>query len=581
MTKAAKHIQQDPRELFEDISRELQAGHMKAAEAKVEAALAEHPESVNFLHLGGLIKQNTGDIKLADKLLHAAYALRPDQPDIMHNLAVFLLATGRPQEALPFYEQLTGLVPNRAHLWANYGHALRQCGKLKEALKAFEEGYKLDAAHPGLEAVIAMTRRQLADWSASPLKQESVTANLGPVFLEDPYAHLKCVKQAAANIQPATTLELNERENKRIRIGYLSNDLHEHATSFLIAELFGLHNRDKFEVFVYAYGRESDAPITKRMKEGAEHWVNCAGQPPKAIAERIAADNIQILVDLKGYTQGALPDVLAAKPAPIIVSWLGYPGSMGLDAVDYILADEFIIPEKLADAYSEKIIRMPHSYQINDRSRALLAAKPRAQYGLPEKASVLCCFNQTYKITPEVFAVWMRILKAHADTVLWLYCPNDDAAENLKNEAEKAGIDAARLIFAGKLPQAEHMARYRQADLVLDTYPYGGHTTTSDALWVGAPVVACAGQSFASRVSGSLLHAVELGDLVTHSLSDYEKKITELLANPDQCQEYRQHLRSDREKLPLFNTPAFVKALEEAFTRAVQNETPENITVKI
>ena len=581
MSKTAQKPTNDLRDRFEDVSRLVQSGNLKLANVKVESALADYPDNINFLHLGGIIKQNVGEIELADKLLRTAHALRPDQPDIMHNLAVFLLATNQPLDAVPLYEQLVLLAPTRAHLWANFGHALRQSNRLVESIPAFEKAQELDPKNHDMDAVIAMTRRQMADWAyitknGAELPLDKIPANLAPIFIDDPFKHLECVKKGAQSIKPVVQFDARPRTNaSRLRIGYLSNDLHEHATSYLVAELFGHHNRDQFEVFVYSYGQAGEHPIRTRMQRGAEHWVNCAGMPPVTIAERIFNDRIDILIDLKGYTRGGLPEVLASRPAPVIIQWLGYPGSMGTPFVDYIIADDVIIPLEQNAAYSEKIIRLPNTYQINDRERPLLAAKKRGDYGLPEDATVLCCFNQTYKITPAVFDVWMRILHDDASAVLWLFSPHKIVQDNLRMEAQKRGIAGERLIFADRLPQAEHIARYRHADVVLDTAPYGGHTTTSDALWVGVPVVALCGKSFASRVSASLLKAAGLPELIAPSLDIYETKIRELLKDDDKRAAIRNHLQQGRETLPLFDSAGFVKNLEAAYQQA-WNETGLN-----
>ena len=573
MSKTAKKDTNDLRDRFEDVSRLVQSGNLKLANVKIESALADYPDNINFLHLGGIIKQNVGEIELADKLLRTAYALRPEQPDIMHNLAVFLLATNQPLDAVPLYEQLVLLAPTRAHVWANFGHALRQSNMFAESIPAFEKAQELDPKNHDMDAVIAMTRRQMADWSGAECPLDKIPANLAPIFIDDPVKHLECVKKGAQSIKPVAQFDARPKPNaSRLRIGYLSNDLHEHATSYLVAELFGHHNREQFEVFVYSYGQSGDSPIRSRMQRGAEHWLNCAGMPPVAIAERIFNDRINILIDLKGYTRGGLPEVLAARPAPVIIQWLGYPGSMGAAFVDYIIADDVIIPPEQTAAYSEKIIRLPNSYQINDRDRPLLAAKKRKDYGLPEDAMVLCCFNQTYKITPQVFDVWMRILNDDASAVLWLFAPHKIVQDNLHKEAEKRAVAGDRLVFADRLPQAEHIARYRHADVVLDTAPYGGHTTTSDALWVGAPVIALCGKSFASRVSASLLKAAGLPELIAPSLDIYETKIRELLKDDDKRVAIRQHLQQGRETLPLFDSQTFVKNLEAAYQQA-WNET--------
>lgn len=566
MNQTAQKPSNRLRETFEDVSRLFQSGNLKGANVAIESALAEYPDNVNFLHLGGIIKQNVGEIALAEKMLRTAHALRPEQPDIMHNLAVFLLATAQAADAVPLYEQLVQLAPQQAHLWANLGHARRQSGALEESLPAFAKAQELDPKNHDMTAVMAMTRRQMADWSGPELPFEKIPANLAPVFIDDPFRHLECVKRGAANIKPVGVYDArpNPKET-RIRIGYLSNDLHEHATSYLIARLFGLHDRAGFEVFVYSYGQDGETPIRTRMKNGAEHWVNCAGKQPAWIAERIFNDRIHILVDLKGYTRGGLPEVLAAKPAPVIVQWLGYPGSMGAGFVDYILADETVIPPEYAAAYSEKIIRLPGSYQMNDRARPLPPARPRSDYGLPSPATVLCCFNQAYKITPEIYDVWMRLLNDAQDAVLWLFAPHETQKENLKKEAQKRGISPSRLFFADRTGHEEHIARYHHADIVLDTAPYGGHTTTSDALWMGSPVVALCGKSFAARVSASLLKAVGLPELIAPTLDVYETKIRELIAASDKRAALRRHLQDGRMTFLLFDDAGFVKNLEVAF----------------
>ncbi|MBI3419775.1 MAG: tetratricopeptide repeat protein [Proteobacteria bacterium] len=557
---------QNLRTVFDKISGLFQAGRLREADQAAENVLAEHPGNVNFLHLAGLIKQNLGDHALAEKLLSSAHALRPEQGDILHNLAVFYVSRGRMAEAQPLYARLVEIAPTQAPLWATYGHILRNEGHLRAALEAFEKAQSLKP-DAGLEGAIAVTQRQLALWDVPPLAPGKITAALAPIFVEDPAQHLAIVRRASEQVKPVSRYEAKPKKEDRLRIGYLSCDFHEHATSHLIAELFALHDRANFEVFVYSYGPQDDAPIRARLKQGAEHWMECGGPPPAAVAERIFRDRIQVLVDLKGYTRGGMPEVLAARPAPVIMEWLGYPGSMGADFVDYTIADATLVPPELRAQYPEKIVFMPGSYQINDRQRPVADVKTRAEYGLPEEAFVLCCFNQVYKITPQIFSVWMSVMCNDAQTVLWLFATHEEAVSQLQAEAKARAVDPARLIFAPKLPQAEHLARYRAADLVLDTSPYGGHTTTSDALWAGAPVVALQGQSFAARVSASLLKAAGLPDFVTPSLSVYEAKIREILARPQSLEPARKRLQN-RTELLLFNTHQFVKNLENAYTRA-------------
>lgn len=584
MQKPAAQTQPDVREIFDAISRDFQAGQLSAANKRLEAALIDYPDNVNFLHLGGLIKQNIGEFALAEKMLRTAWALRPQQADIMHNLAVFLLAKGGAQEAVGLFENLTTLAPKQAHIWANLGHACRQSGQLNKALEAFSKARALDAMLADIDGIIAMTQKQLALWDAPTLPQEKINANLAPIFLDDPAQQLRAAQRGAALVRSSARYEAKpEAGGGRLRIGYLSSDLHDHATSHLIAELFAQHDRAAFEVFVYSYGGDDQSAIRARLKQGAEHWVECANKSPAFIAERIFRDRIHILVDLKGYTRGGLPEVLAARPAPIIIQWLGFPATMGADFIDYIVADHYIIPPDLAPHYAEKINRLPYTYQINDRKRPLQPAKNRAAYGLPDDKIILCCFNQPYKITPPVFDVWCNILKTIPQTALWLFATHADAEANLRAQAAKHGITHERIIFAQRAPQADHIARYGAADLVLDTAPYGGHTTISDALWAGVPVVALNGKTFASRVSGSLLHAAGLGQLITTSLAAYEQKIRALIIDVSQRDALRNYLHNNRETLALFDTPSFVRGLEQAYRAAwhkhAGGEKPSDIEV--
>jgi len=308
----------------------------------------------------------------------------------------------------------------------------------------------------------------------------------------------------------------------RLRIGYFSSDFYAHATAYLLAEVLELHDRSRLEVFAYSYGPEDNSPMRARLRAACEHFVDLARDPDDVAADRIRVDDLDVLIDLKGYTLGARPAILARRPCRIQVSWLGYPGTMGADFIDYLIADSVTVPPDHARHYSERVLRLPHCYQPNDRKREVATTLPRANYGLPDKTFIFCCFNQAYKITPDVFSCWMRILQTVPGSVLWLLEDNLSASENLRHAAHARGIAPARLIFAPRLPLALHLARYRAADLALDTFPYTSHTTASDALWAGCPLVGLRGETFAARVSASVLEAGGLSELVTQNLEDYE-----------------------------------------------------------
>jgi protein O-GlcNAc transferase len=352
------------------------------------------------------------------------------------------------------------------------------------------------------------------------------------------------------------------KSRARLRIGYFSSDFYEHAVAYLIAEVLELHDRQEFEVIAYSYGPDDQSSMHARLRSACEHFVELAREPDDLAARRIQDDQLDILVDLKGHTMGARTSLLARRLCPIQINWLGYPGTMGAAFIDYIIADNFLIPPAKASAYAERVLRMPHCYQPNDRKRAVAATLPRAEYGLPTDAFVFCCFNQAYKITPEVFAVWMRLMHATPGSVLWLLQDNRWATNNLKGAALAHDISPDRLIFAPKVPLALHLARYRAADLALDTLPYTSHTTASDALWSDCLLVALCGDTFASRVSGSILTAGGLPELVTKSLDEYERLVLRVTTDHSFRESLQSRLVSGRLSSPLFDSHKFTRDLE-------------------
>ena len=358
----------------------------------------------------------------------------------------------------------------------------------------------------------------------------------------------------------------------RIRIGYLSSDLCEHAIGYLTVGLYGLHDRKKFEIFAYYIGRPAAGDrIQNRVKEGVDHWRDLTALDNEAAARKIAEDRLTILIDVNGHTKDARLGLLARRPAPIIVNWLGFPGSMGSAFHHYIIADEFIIPPEHELYFSEKVMRLP-CYQPNDRQRLVSEAPlSRAQFGLPEQAMVYCCFNEPRKITERTWRNWVKILTQVPDSLLWLMVAAVTTQEKLCAMAAQEGIAPERLIFADRLLNPDHLARYKLADLILDSFPYGAHTTASDALWMGVPVVTLAGRSFASRVCGSLLSAAGLPELVTFSDEDYVAKAVSLGLDSAERDRLKAYLREHRDDCLLFDTPKLVKSLEGLYARMAQD----------
>ncbi|MBT8622637.1 hypothetical protein AOC22_07090, partial [Polynucleobacter paneuropaeus] len=373
-------------------------------------------------------------------------------------------------------------------------------------------------------------------------------------------------------------------QSQKIRVGYFSADFHNHATGYLMAELFELHDKSQFELVGFSFGPIAIDEMRQRLKKSFDQFIEVGSKSDVEVAKLSRELNIDIVVDLKGFTQDARTGIFAHRSAPIQVNYLGYPGTIGADYMDYIIADKTLIPPQSQQSYSEKVVYLPNSYQVNDRQRIVSDKQfTRQELGLPENGFVFCCFNNNFKILPATFAGWMRILKAVEGSVLWLLQDNHWAPENLKKEAEKQGIAADRLLFAERLPLPEHLARHRQADLFLDTFPYNAHTTTSDALWAGLPVLTLMGESFASRVAASLLNAIGLPELITSTQQEYEALAIELAQNPQKLIEIKLKLAKNRLTAPLFDTPLFTKNLEATYIKMYERYRadlqPDHITI--
>ena len=367
---------------------------------------------------------------------------------------------------------------------------------------------------------------------------------------------LKGAKVAKAWAPPSTP------RTRPLRVGYVSSDLREHAVGFLTAEVFGLHDRSKVEVFGYYSGVRALADgMQARIKATFDHWCDITDFSDDAAAKKIRDDGIDILIDLNGYSKDARLNVFAMRPAPIIVNWLGFPGTLGTPYHNYVIADEFIVPKEHDVYFTEKVVRLP-CYQPNDRKRQVAACPTRAEVGLPEDAVVYCCFNGTQKFNAITYDRWMRILHGTPKSVLWLLSGTDETNERLRVEAEKRGIDRNRIVFADKRANAFHLARYQLADLFLDTFPYGAHTTASDALWLGVPILTFPGRSFAARVCGSLVTAAGLPELVCNSADEYVTRAIELGNDRTLLAAMRLKLAANRDSCVLFNMELLVTSLE-------------------
>lgn len=599
----------------------LQAqGRLDEAAACCEKALAIHPDFIDALINLGNVRVDQGRPGDAQALYERTLRLNSSSIDACRNLGNLFSGQGRFTEAIACYRKALEINPDQSDLHHDLGIALRDSGAFEAAIAAFRKAIAID---PGIapthyhlaetlkvpgrfdEAIAAYERaltlkpdffqalngltylrQHMCDWNGiealwERLRRDAIGkpgSGISPfsvLYMPSSAAEqLACSREWARSIPKHLTgarpdLGMDARlraPHARLRVGYLSWDFHQHATSFLVAELFELHDRGRLEVYAYSFGPDDASPVRARIKNACEHFVDVSSESYAAIAQRIRRDEIDVLVDLKGYTLGSRPQIVAMRPAPVQVNWLGFPGSMGTECVDYILADAFIIPQGAEANYSEKVVRLPDCYQVNDRKREISASmSTREENGLPSAGVVFCCFNQTAKILPDVFAGWMRILRAVPGSVLWLLESNPWAAENLRRAAEDRGIASGRLHFAPRKPLAEHLARYRAADFAIDTFPYTSHTTASDALWAGCPLVTRTGETFVSRVAGSILINAGMRELVADTPAGYERKVLELATSPRKLQDVRGRLLATRDSCPLFDTPRFVRNLESAY----------------
>lgn len=539
-----------------------------AADQAILAALRTTPRDPNLLQLAGQVAESVGEPARAIQMYRRALAVHAGWMEVTFNLARLLALSAKPQdraEADSLLQQLAQLYPDQASVWEALAHLDQTLSRPDAAAAHWQRALTLAPDNPAGLGQLLFLRRQMCDWQNTPAFDPAhLPPQMAMILCDDPAAQKTAAQheiRTRLSRQPTLPPPLAWRHD-RLRIGYLSSDFHAHATAFLMAEIFALHDRAAFEIFAYSYGIDDKSAVRERIKKTAEHFIDLSALTARACAERIRKDEIDILIDLKGHTTGGRLDILAYRPAPRQLHWLGFPGTIGAPFIDAFVADEVTVPTGEESTFAERIIRLPCCYQINDRQKKAAPPKTRASQNLPDGAFVLAAFNQTYKITPEIFALWCDLLREAPQSVLWLFESNPFAATNLRAAATANGIDPARLIFAPPAPQDEHLARYHHADLALDTFPVGGHTTTSDALWMGVPVVTLSGHSFASRVAASLLTAAQLPDLITTTPAQYKALALSLITDAAARAALRARLHANRAALPLFDTPARVKEWE-------------------
>jgi protein O-GlcNAc transferase len=506
-------------------------------------------------------------------------AIAPDQSGVLGHRADLLRVLGRHDEAVDGYDRLLAAVPHDAEALYNRGKSLWASGKREAAMESYERARAL--GHPRALGELAMCRMRVADWPRADGLAGPLSAHIAEGNFVDPFVTLafglpplEQLKSASRYVRtripdaPKPFVHSTAVPADRLRIAYLSSDFRQHPVGVAIAELLERHDKTSFELIGVSYGANDESGTRARIVEAFDQFHDVASNTDRHVATLLNDLQVNIAVALNGLTGGCRPGVMAYRPAPIQVSYLGYAGTTGADLVDYILADETVLPFDQQPFFTERIVQLPGCYHANDTTRIISPQMPtRSELGLPDRGFVFCCFNQSYKIAAPVFDVWMRLLAQARGSVLWLTKMDDLTHANLRREAAARGIDPDRLIFAPRIESgADHLARQRVADLFLDTLPYNAHSTTCDALWTGVPVVTCVGNSFAGRVAASMLKAAGLPELVTHSLDDYEALALKLATDPALLSSTRRKLADNRPTCALFDGDRFRRGIETAYS---------------
>jgi predicted O-linked N-acetylglucosamine transferase (SPINDLY family) len=548
--------------------------------ASYEQALSLRPDWVLAWHSRGHALRALRRLPEALASYDRALALDAGHAEAHNSRGAALLDLKRVPEALASFERALHLRPVYAQAWVLRGVALQALHRLDEAVVAYGRALALEPQLPALRGTWLNTRMRLCDWHDLPAQLQALVRDLAdgknivPPFcalalLDDPGLHRIAARvHARARHPPTSSLGPFVRRvpDERIRVGYYSANFHHHAMICLIPEMLEAHDRGRFELHAFSFGPDRRDAMRQRVVRAMDQFTDVRAFSDRDVARLSRQAGIDIAVDLMGYTNDARPGILAEGCAPVQVSYLGFPGTLAVEHMHYLVADRTLIPEDQQALYAEKIVYMPHSYMANDSGRTIADRRfSREELGLPETGFVYCCFNNPYKILPATFDGWMRILQAVPGSVLWLLHDHPLTARNLVREAEARGVDGRRLVFANRMRTDEHLARHRAADLFLDTLPYNAHTTASDALWAGLPLLTCPGRSFAARVSASLLTTLGLPELVASSQVDYEARAIAFGLQPQLLEALRGALQGKRLQSPLFDGRQFARHLETAF----------------
>jgi predicted O-linked N-acetylglucosamine transferase (SPINDLY family) len=575
-------------------------GEFDDAVACFRRALEIKPDYAEALNNLGIALKALGQFDGAIDCYGRALEINPGHAEVHRNLGNALKDLGQLENAVQSYRRAVAIKPDVVEAHCNLAIALKALGQLEDALSSYGRAMDLKPDHEFLYGDWLHTKMKVCDWNNvddhfSRLfekidRNEKASSPFPILAISSSLPLQKKVAQiyVRARLSPSRELpEIAKRpRRKKIQIGYFSADFHDHATAYLIAELLERHDRSRFELTAFSFGPNRDDGMRRRISASFDDFIDVRNKSDRDVATLSRNLEIDIAVDLKGFTQDSRPGIFSVRAAPVQASYLGYPGTMGAEFIDYLIADPTLVAASHENDYSEKIAYLPNSYQVNDAKRLISERVfTRIELGLPRTGFVYCCFNNNYKITPDIFGSWMRILKQVQGSVLWLFEDNALAAKNLRREAELRGVGAERLIFAKQMALPEHLARHRHADLFLDTLPYNAHTTASDALWAGLPVLTRLGDTFAGRVAASLLTAIGLPELITSTPEAYEALAIELAANPDKLTTIKRKLADNRLTTPLFDTRLFARHIEAAYTamyeRYQSDLPPEHIHVAL
>ena len=557
----------------------LQRRRTKEGIALIRQAIALNGEAASaHVNLGkALIDERRADEALA--CFDRAITLDPASIEAHAHRADIMVGLRRPEEALKSYRAAADLRPDEAALHRNCGHLLAMSRRHDEAFAAYDRAFHLAPELAGLEGHRLYAKMHLCDWRDRDADCSQLVASIRAgrpatqpfIFLAVPSSaadQLQCAEVwTSKHFQGERPRWRGERDlHERIRVAYLSADFREHAASVLMAGMFESHDRSRFEISAVSFGADDGSPMRKRMTAAFEHFIDARELGDDAIADLLRGKQIDVAVDLMGYTTNSRTGIFARRPAPVQAHYMGFAGTMGAPFLDYVIADRVVIPNAARAVYCEKVVTLPNSYFVNDDGRPIAERNfTRAALGLPERGFVFCCFNGSHKIAPDIFDGWMRILKQVGSSVLWLLADHPVTVDNLRKEAVGRGVDPKRLVFAKRLPPAEHLARHRAADLFLDTLPYNAHTTACDALWAGLPVLTRIGETFAGRVAASVLGAVGLDEMITKTAAAYEGLAVALATDPARLAAIRERLAQNRLTTPLFDTRLFTRHMEAAF----------------